>query len=156
MALRWSDIDFEKKVIFINRSYNPLYGFSEPKTRNAKRPVTISNSLVSILLDHHHRTGGEPEDLVFSNKSGKPISRQNMVTREFYPALERAGLPRIRFHDLRHTYATLLISMGENAKFIQRQLGHARITTTLDTYGHLMPEAYEGFGGRFDSFLFPE
>jgi len=77
-----------------------------------------------------------------------------MMTRQFYPALKRAELPRIRFHDLRHTFAAIMIAMGENIKFIQKQLGHASITVTFDTYGHLLPEVSEGFGKRLDSFVF--
>lgn len=153
LALTWADVDLEHKVINVKHSYNPLHGMSEPKTASAKRAISISDELVSVLTNHYHRTGGKPDELVFQNKSNKPINRQNLLTREFYPALHRAGLPKIRFHDLRHTYATFLISMGENIKFIQRQLGHANITTTLDTYGHLMTEAYDGFGSRFDTFV---
>ena len=81
---------------------------------------------------------------------------QNMVRREFHPSLERAGIKRIRFHDLRHTYAAMMISLGENIKFIQSQMGHSSISTTLDRYGHLLPEASEGVGGRLDNLVFSE
>jgi integrase len=72
----------------------------------------------------------------------------------FQPTLRRAGLRRIRFHDLRHTYATMLITQGENLKYVQSQLGHASITTTVDRYGHLMPDAHVGASERLDSTLF--
>ena len=61
-----------------------------------------------------------------------------MLRRRFHPALRRAGLPKMRFHDLRHTYASLLIAQGENPKYIQTQLGHSSIQITMDVYGHLM------------------
>lgn len=77
-----------------------------------------------------------------------------MVRREFLPALTRAGLRRIRFHDLRHTYTTLLIAQGENPKVIQSQLGHASIETTFDRYGHLLPESRRQIGPRLDAQLF--
>jgi len=78
------------------------------------------------------------------------------VTRVFYPSLETAGVKRVRFHDLRHTYAGLMISMGANIKFVQRQLGHASIQTTLDIYGHLLPDVADGVGERLDNLVFGE
>lgn len=79
-----------------------------------------------------------------------------MVKREFFPALERAGIRRIRFHDLRHTYASLLIAQGENIKFIQSQLGHSSAKTTLDRYGHLMPNLENDAAKRLDKNVFGE
>lgn len=154
MALRWRDIDLDRRVIRIEHSYNRLNKEAEPKTRGSRRAILISDELAGILKVHLERSGVEPGKLVFQNRAGNHISGQNMMTREFYPALERAGLPRIRFHDLRHTYAAVLITMGETIKFIQKQLGHASLTTTMDTYGHLLPEASREFGSRLDSFLF--
>jgi len=95
-------------------------------------------------------------DLVFTNSVGEPLDPDNLVRREFHPALSRAGLRRIRFHDLRHTYAALLISQGENIKFIQHQMGHASIQTTMDCYGHLLPEVSQGTGRRLDETVFGE
>ena len=95
-----------------------------------------------------------PDDLVFCAKEGTPIHAENMIRREFLPALSRAGLRHIRFHDLRHTYTALLIAQGAHAKFIQSQLGHASIQTTLDRYGHLLPEMQHGAGERLDTTVF--
>jgi len=80
----------------------------------------------------------------------------NLLTQEFRPTLEQAGIRRLRFHDLRHTYAALQIALGEDFKFIQQQMGHASITTTMDLYGHLLPEASEGAGERLDALVFSE
>jgi integrase len=154
LALRWQDVDLDRQAMFIRRTYHPTHGFSELKTRSGERSIVISSELVRILRLHKKRSNGNPEVLVFQNKAGNPINPQNMMTREFYPALKRADLPRIRFHDLRHTFAAIMIAMGENIKFIQKQLGHASITVTLDTYGHLLLEVSEGFGQRLDSFVF--
>ena len=115
----------------------------------------ISLKLERVIARHLADTEGDSGDLLFKNRVGGPISHQNMMNREFYPALERAGVRRIRFHDLRHTYAALMISLGENIKFIQKQMGHASLTTTMDTYGHLLPEVSEGFSDRLDSLVYP-
>jgi integrase len=77
-------------------------------------------------------------NLVFPNDAGKPIDHHNMVRRCFLPTLEAAGLPRMRFHDIRHTYASLMIAQGENIKYIQSQLGHSSPTVTWNVYAHLM------------------
>ena len=79
------------------------------------------------------------QGLVFTSRVGTPISRQDLITRSFKPLLKQAGLPDIRFHDLRHTCATLLLGKGVHAKFVQELLGHATISITLDTYSHVLP-----------------
>ena len=81
---------------------------------------------------------------------------RGLVKREFHPALTRAGLQRIRFHDLRHSYATLLINQGENIKYVSSQLGHASTQITVDRYGHLLPEVHNGAGERLEKTLFGE
>ena len=144
-------VDLDRRVVRIEHSYNRLNKEAEPKTKGSRRAILILDELAGILKVHLERTGGKPDELVFRNKAGNHINCQNMMTREFYPALERAGLPRIRFHDLRHTYAAVLITIGGN---VQKQLGHASLTTIMDTYGHLLPEASIEFGSRLDSFLF--
>ncbi len=156
IALRWTNVDFSRKLIRIEYSYNPLNGESDPKTDSGRRSILISDKLVEILQNHLEQVVGAPGDLVFQNRAGHHINAQNMMSRVFYPTLKKAGLPRIRFHDLRHTYAAILITMGENIKFIQTQLGHASLSTTMDTYGHLLPEASRDFGKRLDSFIFSE
>ncbi len=77
--------------------------------------------------------------LVFATRVGTPVGRQELVTRSFKPLLLKAGLPCIRFHDLRHTCATLLLGKGIHAKLVQELLGHATISITLDTYSHFYP-----------------
>jgi len=73
-----------------------------------------------------------------------------LAVREFKPALRRAGLPSIRFHDLRHTWVSLLIQTGAHAKYIQEQAGHSSIQVTMDTYGHLFPSGNRGLVGKLD------
>jgi integrase len=84
-------------------------------------------------------------NLVFPNGRGNPINCSNLYNRVYLPAIEKAGITRLTFHALRHTFARILIDQGENIKYVQSQLGHAKASTTLDIYGHLMkpenPEA---------------
>ncbi len=77
--------------------------------------------------------------MIFATNVGTPINPGNVVNRSFKPLLEKAGLPEIRFHDLRHTCATLLLSRGVHPKIVQELLGHATIAMTLDTYSHYLP-----------------
>jgi integrase len=90
--------------------------------------------------------GGEQgdKDLVFGSSTGTPWAPQNLVRRNFKPLLKRAGLPDIRFHDLRHTCATLLFSRNVHPKVVQEMLGHSTISLTLDTYSHYVPSLGEG------------
>src|SRR5215212_1386274 len=84
------------------------------------------------------------QDLVFAGEGGNPINPSNLRNRSFKPLLERAGLPRITFHDLRHTCASLLFQRNVHPKFVQELLGHASVAITLDTYSHMLP----GMGGE--------
>jgi len=156
LALKWGDVDLEQGVMYVRRSFHPEHGFVEPKSAKGSRAICMSPELLRILAMHKARTNGSADRLVFPNTVGKPMLHQNLVRREFHPTLERAGIKRVRFHDLRHTYAAMMISLGENIKFIQTQMGHSTISTTLDRYGHLLPEASEGVGRRLDALVFSE
>ncbi len=89
---------------------------------------------IEALGDHYDDQG-----LVFTYEAGTPINPSNLRQRSLAPLLKKAGLPHIRFHDLRHTCATLLLSKGVHPKFVQELLGHATIAITLDTYSHVLP-----------------
>ncbi len=141
--------------------------FDSPKTQYSVRAIIMSLRLKEALEKHRFNQtvefaqkekGKKPlnsDELIFTNGAGVPVDPDNMIKRNFQPALEAAGLRRIRFHDLRHTFASLLIDQGENIKFIQSQLGHASIQTTIDRYGHLMPlKNYMGVGVRLDEKIF--
>ena len=93
-------------------------------------------------------------DLVFPNESGNPINHSNMLSRHFFPAMKEAGVGKIRFHDLRHTYASLLIEQGENIKYIQSQLGHASPVVTLNVYAHLMNAVNQESPSRLENAVF--
>jgi integrase len=91
--------------------------------------------------------------LVFPNTVGKPLSPQNFMSRSFRPLLARAGLPPIRFHDLRHTCATLLLKRGVHAKIVSELLGHASIQVTLDLYSHVVGTMQQASAEAMDALL---
>jgi integrase len=153
LALQWDAIDWRGGTIRVRRS---LYRgeFVDPKSAHSVRTIGMSKRLAAILLEHKVSAPYSPWDLVFCTAQGTPLDQANLYNRVFQPTLRRAGLRRIRFHDLRHTFASMLINQGENLKYVQAQLGHASITTTVDRYGHLMPDAHVGVSERLDATLF--
>ena len=166
LALQWGDIDWPSSVVYVRRSifwytlkeldgaHVSRWRFMEPKSKRSMRALVMSPNLREALELHRLSAPVNPHDLVFCTKEGSPIDPRNLIEREFWPALSRAGLRRVRFHDLRHTYTALMIAQGANIKFIQSQLGHASIQTTLDRYGHLLPEVQRGVGERLDAAVF--
>lgn len=116
----------------------------------------MSPKLKEALEIHRIKAPINEYDLIFVNKEGNPLDPDNIIKGEFQPALRMAGLWNIRFHDLRHTYTSFLIGQGENIKFIQSQLGHASIQTTMDRYGYIIPNSNHGAGERLDRMVFGE
>lgn len=143
LGLKWRDIDFEKGVIRVIRSYNPVHGFGPPKTESSRRAVPLIPTLVETL-QNHYESQGQPalDDLVFPNSNGNPKDRTNLANREFKRVLRKACLRPIRFHDLRHSYACLCIASGMHVKGLQHAMGHKSIETTFNTYAHLLPDSY--------------
>ena len=151
LGLRWSDIDRPGRRLFVRRSLQrvPREGlqFAEPKTKKSRRTVALSQLALDALYEHRQRQvkdrlkfPGEWEhpDLVFTTEWGKPID-PGSVSKRFKKALQLAGLPSVRFHDLRHTAATLLLQADTHPKIVSEMLGHSTITLTLDTYSHVIP-----------------
>jgi integrase len=152
LGLKWEDVDLEHGTLQVRRTLsgskngNPIFG--SPKTAKGKRSVTLTEKAIEALKRHRElqveekqRLAGLWQDhgLVFVTRVGTPINRRNLVIRSFKPLLSRAGLPEIRFHDLRHTCATLMLCGGIHPKVVQELLGHASVTVTLDTYSHVLP-----------------
>ena len=136
-GLKWTDIDWFNNQIHIQRTFNEGAWYM-PKSRASNRKIDLGPSMMSELRKWKVACPSNELDLVFPNEAGNPINHGNMLRRHFYPALKAAECPKIRFHDLRHTYASLLIEQGENIKYIQSQLGHSNPTVTLNVYAHLM------------------
>jgi integrase len=149
-ALKWADIDLSERTLSVNRTLSATKGgpvFGPPKTSRSRRKIFLSLKSVEALRRHRERQATEKEvlgdrwhddDLVFCSVVGTPLSRHNLGSRSFKPLLRRANLPNIRFHELRHTCATLLLSKNVHPKLVQELLGHASISTTLDTYSHVL------------------
>jgi integrase len=146
LGLQWGDIDFLGRFIEGRRAI--VRGNVGP-TKNGKfRRVDMSQQLSTTLdtrrtqrkAETLQKGWGAVPDWVFVNEKGQPLDDCNLRNRIFYRCLEKAGLRRLRFHDLRHTFASLLIAQNESPKKIQVLLGHQSIKITMDTYGHLYPE----------------
>ena len=151
LALRWQDVDMENAVVSVRRTLTRNGGkvaFGEPKTKKSRRSIRLTPQAVEALRSHLERQlrdmeilGDRYQDqgLVFTTDTGGPINPSNLRQRSLAALLKRAGLRHMRFHDLRHTCATLLLSRGVHPKFVQELLGHATIAITLDTYSHVVP-----------------
>jgi integrase len=125
---------------------------AQPKTKASMRSVAIPPTLAAKLGDHPVLLEG-PGSLVFVMASGSPLRGNNFRHRVWIPAVSRAGLDGLRFHDLRHTAVVLAIAQGAHAKSIQMRMGHASITTTLDRYGHLFSEIDAMIGDGLEGFF---
>jgi len=155
LGLKWTDVDWFNCQVHVRRTFN--HGrFHEPKSETSHRSIDLGPTVIKSLKEWKVACPPTDLDLVFPNKSGKPYDARNLVNREFNPALRRAGLRTIRFHDLRHTYASLLIERGEHPKYIQNQMGHSSINVTMDVYGHLMRTVNQGAAKGLDEAVFGE
>ncbi len=146
-------MDWENSQICIRRTFNngALY---DPKTETSARRIDLGPLMMSDLKKWRIACPPTDLDLIFPTKAGGHMNHNNLVNRYFKPALKRAGIPRIRFHDLRHTYASLLIEQGENPKYIQTQLGHSSPTVTLNIYSHLMNPTNQTAACKLEGTLF--
>jgi len=150
LGLKWEDVDLNEGVIHIRRTVVRSGGrisLGEPKTKGSRRPVHLTGAAVEALKAHLERQLEDIErlgdlyrdhGLVFTSEVGTLINPSNLRRRSCAPLLQRAGLPRIRFHDLRHTCAKLLLSRNVHPKYVQELLGHATVAITLDTYSHVI------------------
>lgn len=120
-----------------------------PKSKASRRTVPIPRTLARLLADHVAASGLAPDDYLFG-RDGKPLRHNNFYRRVYAPAVARAGLGHLRFHDLRHTYASLMAAQGHKAHEVSRWMGHGSISVTMDVYTHLFPDD-EGLADRLDA-----
>jgi len=156
LGLQWGDVDFHGRFIEVrrNRVAGRVTTPKNGKTRRVDMSDQLAGALRALLTARKAETlrsgWGQVPEWVFCNESGGPLDGDNLRHRVFYKLLAKAGLRRIRFHDLRHTYASLLIAQGESLAYVRDQLGHASIQLTVDTYGHLVPGANRQAVNRLD------
>jgi len=150
LGLRWDDVDLGGGLIHVRRALVRIDGkleLAEPKTSQSRRTIALPEAVVDRLRMHRARQleerlwAGEKwveMGFVFSTPVGRPLDRSN-VTHVFQRHLAAAGLPRQRFHDLRHACASLLLAQGVSARVVMDVLGHSQINLTLNTYSHVIP-----------------
>ena len=151
-ALRWSDVDLERGVICVERSWDPKAGPVEPKSRSGRRRVPLAGPLRAHLAAHRLVKPSDDAALLFGRSGGRAM-HSDMLTRRSHAAWKRAGLEPIGLHECRHTYAAYMIAAGVNAKALSTYMGHSSITITLDRYGHLMPGSESEAAGMLGAYL---
>jgi integrase len=156
LALQWADVDLHGRFADVRR--NLVAGrITTPKNRQRRRvdlSQHLTDTLRSLLTKRKAAAlkSGEPTAAwVFCNRDGAPLDGDNLRKRAFYRILEQANLRAIRFHDLRHTYASHLIQQGESLAYVKEQLGHSSIQVTVDIYGHLIPSANRAAVDKLDA-----
>lgn len=162
LGLRWSDIDFEKRNLTIQQTVNRHREIvTGAKTKKSVRSVAISPETVEALKEHRkmimeERVALGPayqnNDLVVCTHFGGPVT-QRAIQKVWTSFLKKTGAPKITFHDLRHTHASLLIKQGVHIKVISERLGHSSVSITMDTYGHLMPNMQEDAAAGLDAII---
>jgi integrase len=167
LGLKWADLDWTNRRLQVKRQIQRIPGkgltFTEPKSDAGRRIISLSKNIVERLRLHYNeqsliRKGAEPKwqenDLMFPTILGTPMHPTSMY-KDFKALLAKNNLPDIRFHDLRHTAATLMLQQGIHPKVVQERLGHADITLTLNTYSHVLPSMQEDAAEKLDEVLNP-
>ncbi len=164
-GLRWVDVDLEAGRCSIQQALVSTYQratVSAPKTPKSRRSIPLPAETVAALKSWHARQGQERlklgegyegQGLVFTREDGSPM-RPDLLTDSFERYITKAGLPKIRLHDLRHTFATLALQAGEHPKVVSEILGHSSISITLDTYSHVIPAMSEQATSRVAGLIF--
>ena len=156
MALKWQDIDFAGEFLQVRRVLTRIptklfgqgYKEAEPKTEKSRRSIVVADFALEALERHYEQQQKakmkagrtwQDHDYVFCTSIGTHLNPTRDILDQFKLLLKKAGLPDIRFHDLRHTAATLLLSLGIHPKVVQEMLGHSQISITMDIYSHVLP-----------------
>jgi integrase len=168
LALRWDDVDLETGNLSVQHTLHfPKRGGStwerpEPKSESGRRSIHLAPMAIEALRKHHARQIEEREvygplwtdtGLIFTRPGGEPLRGQHVTERMFKPILKQAGLPVIRFHDLRHTAATLLLASGIPTKVVSEMLGHASAAFTLEVYAHVLPSMQKDAAAAIEKLL---
>lgn len=164
LALRWRDVDLGRLTVSVTRSLYRRKGrshFKEPKTKHSRRTLDVTPSLASFLREYWTDRAAcfdvlgysvSGDDLVFSRYDGSPIDASSL-THGFARIVRDAGLPHTRFHDLRHTFASMMLLAGVNMKVIFDMMGHSSVAFTMDTYGHIIGGQQRAATKKLDSVM---
>ncbi len=164
LGLDWSDLDLDGRTLRVRTSLQVISGefvFQEPKTKKSRRTITLPECAVSALRLHRARQiqdrlkagkRWQEHGLVFTTSIGTPIHPRNLV-RHYHRVLREANLPKKRFHDLRHTCASLLLAQGVQPRVVMEVLGHSQISLTMDTYSHVLPHVKDDAARQIDAIL---
>jgi integrase len=167
LGLKWADLDWEQNALQVQRQltkkWDGRFEFTAPKTKSGKRRIDLGDATLNTLREHHQEQFNmmavagkqwQEQDLVFPSTIGTPMNRSNLNKR-FKQLLKDAGLSEIRFHDLRHTAASLMLNNGIPVIVVSRRLGHAQPSITLDVYGHLIPGKQQEAASLMDQLMTP-
>jgi integrase len=167
LGLHWKDVDLDGGAVHVRFTMHHMAGgfiFTEPKSSRSRRRIELANAATAALRRHRVAqaeerlkagVGWNDQDLVFTSLSGAPIDGSNLLRKRFHPLLVKAGLQKIRFHDLRHTAATLLMGQGIHPKIVSEMLGHSNIAITMDLYSHVTPTMQKEAARALDVLLRP-
>ncbi|RJX23248.1 MAG: site-specific integrase [Ammonifex sp.] len=169
LSLRWQDVDLNKRTVTVRYTLarakqeegptKTALIFKEPKTAKSRRTVPLTQLAAQVLKTHKARQAQErlffgqayqDNGLVFATEDGRPIDPRNF-TRRYTRLMKKAKVGHTRFHNWRHTFATVLLELGEHPKVVQEMLGHSKIATTLDTYSHITPGLMEQAVAKLDA-----
>ena len=162
VALHWSDVDLERGILQVRHTLSRVWGMGlvvgEPKSKAGRRKIVLSGVVVKALKEHRVRQEQsraemgdrwKEQGLIFCSAYGAYFD-PNYVWRLFKNLLRATGLPDVRFHDLRHSAATVLIAAGVPLKVVSELLGHSSVAITADIYAHVLPEMQQEVVKRMD------
>jgi integrase len=167
LGLKWTDLQLHSGALLVQCQVQDIRGqgtiFQEPKTRAGRRTIKLGEGTLQALRLHYERqqllkvvagSRWKENDLIFPSKVGTPRDPSNLCL-DFNRVLEKAGLPKIRFHDLRHTAASLMLNHGVPVIVASTRLGHSKPSITLDIYGHLYQEMQDEVARKMDELVSP-
>jgi len=167
LGLKWSDVDWEKGMLHVQRQLQQVerkgYALVPPKTKAGRRQIKLGQVMLEQLMAHRKRqeqvkafagNRWQEQDLIFPTTIGTPLDHKR-VTKEFKELLKKAGLPEMRFHDLRHTSISLMLEMGTPLNTVQRRAGHSKASVTADIYGHAMVGSQNEAAEKIESLVVP-
>ena len=165
LGLTWENVNLVTKTVFVKQQLQYVAGegyiFKEPKTPKSKRHIPLTTGMLTLLKEIKKEQAQnklllsseyDDKNLIFCQENGKPLDATNL-TKRFKTLARKNGHPEMRFHDLRHTCATLLLAAGVDPKRVQEILGHESFNTTMDTYGHVLPSMKRDAMDKLSEFM---